>query len=77
MKKTQMMEELRAKTDEELLAHKDELKRDIFVLMGTSATSGEKRGVQKRMFTAKRRIARVLTIIRERELQQQFQKPRI
>jgi len=73
VKKREMVEELRSKSNEELVLHKDELKRDVFGLSSSAATSGEKKGVLKKMRQAKRQIARILTILREREMHEHFQ----
>ena len=73
MKKREMVEELRSKSNDELCQHKDELKRDLFTLSSSAATSGEKKGVLKKMRIAKRQIARIMTILRERDMQEQFQ----
>lgn len=66
--------ELRVKTDVELLEKKKELERSIFMARSILVTSGEKK--QDAMIRQMRKeIARILTIIRERELQQSVREP--
>ncbi len=66
--------ELRVKTDVELLEKKKELERSMFMARSILVTSGEKK--QDAMIRQMRKeIARILTIIRERELQQSLREP--
>ena len=58
--------ELRAKTDEELQAQLESLKKDLFFLRMQHATNQLNNPLK--LQTVKKDIARVKTIIREREL---------
>jgi ribosomal protein L29 len=66
--------ELREKSDAELLGRKVELEREMFAIRSTVATGSEKEKAgtipQKR-----KEKARILTIIRERELKQELREP--
>lgn len=66
--------ELRKKTDAELLGRKDELEREMFKARSVVATSGEKKQNEK-VRAMRLEIARILTIIRERELAQMPREP--
>ena len=74
MKAKEQISELREKADAELLDRKVELERTMFLDRSIVATSGEKRQVAK-VRAMRKEIARILTIIRERELEQLFRDP--
>ena len=65
---------LREKTDAELIERKKELEKSMFVARSAVSTSGEKRQDAK-VRAMRKEIARILTIIRERELQQVLREP--
>jgi large subunit ribosomal protein L29 len=62
------IEDIRNLTDEELQAELDRLRRHVFDLRSQAVT--EKLEDPSMLINAKRDIARVLTVQRERELQQ-------
>ena len=66
--------ELREKTDAELLTKRDELEREKFTVLCSVAASGEKKQSAK-VGAIRKEIARILTIIRERELEQLLREP--
>lgn len=66
--------ELREKTDAELLEKKKELEKDMFMARSVVATSGEKKQNEK-VRGYRKEIARILTIVRERELHQMLREP--
>ena len=74
MKAKEKISELREKADAELLDRKVELERTMFLDRSIVATSGEKQQVAK-VRAMRKEIARILTIIRERELEQLFRDP--
>ena len=74
MKAKEQISEFREKADAELLDRKVELERTMFLDRSIVATSGEKRQVAK-VRAMRKEIARILTIIRERELEQLFRDP--
>ncbi len=72
--KGDVVTELKKKTNEELMARCLERKRELYDLRCKAATSGEKVSSHKlRLF--RQEIARVLTVLRERELQMNFREP--
>ena len=74
MKSELTASELREKSNAELVDKKRELERDRFLARSVVATSGEKRqDAQARAM--RKEIARILTILRERELQQSLREP--
>jgi ribosomal protein L29 len=66
--------ELRKKSNAELCAKKEELDRERFMARGVVATSGEKRQDAKAR-AMRKEIARILTILREREMSQVLRDP--
>lgn len=74
MKGEVMMTELRKKSDEELKSRWEDRKSELFVLRSKAATSGEKVSSHK-LRICRTEIARVLTLLRERELQMNFREP--
>jgi len=72
LKSKKIMDELKNKSVEELQAQIVELKRDRFVSKSSSATSGEKKGVLNKVRNSKKQIARILMVLRERELHEQI-----
>jgi large subunit ribosomal protein L29 len=66
--------ELREKSDSELLEKKRELEKEKFNVRSVVATSGEKRQDEK-VRAIRKGIARICTILRERELQQMPREP--
>ena len=74
MKSEVTASELRKKSDAELLDKKKELERNTFMARSIVATSGEKRQDAK-VRVMRKEIARILTIIRERELQELLRDP--
>jgi large subunit ribosomal protein L29 len=74
VKAKEQISELREKADAELLDRKAELERAMFLDRSIVATSGEKRQVAK-VRAMRKEIARILTLLRERELEQLFRDP--
>ncbi len=74
MKGEQTASVLRKKSDAELLETKNELERSLFKARSILVTGGEKKQHAK-IRVMRREIARILTIIRERELQQSLREP--
>lgn len=74
MKGEGTVSELRGKSDAELLGRKTELEHEMFAIRSSVASGSEKEKVgsipQKR-----KEIARILTILRERELKQELREP--
>ena len=74
MKGEQTAAELRNQTDAELLEKKKELERNMFIARSVLVTSGEKKQDAK-IRSMRKSVARILTIIRERELDQSLREP--
>jgi len=72
-----IMSDLRKKSNEELQAEIVDLKKVQYVERSANATTGEKKGALTRLRNARREIARILTILRERELEEERQRPLI
>jgi ribosomal protein L29 len=66
--------ELRSKSVEDLKSQWGDRKRDLFMLRCMATTSGEKVSSRK-LRICRAEIARILTILRERELQMSFREP--
>jgi ribosomal protein L29 len=66
--------DLREKTDVELIAISEELRKEKFAIRSAVSTNGEKKQSSK-MCSVRKELARILTIIRERQLQQQLREP--
>lgn len=67
-------EGLRVKSDAELRARVTELDKEQFLTRGSVTTGDEKKQGMKRLSIRKEK-ARILTILRERELRQQPREP--
>ena len=63
--------EIREKGDVDLLARKDELKREIFKLKSLAAIDS-KDAASSKVRNHKKEIARIETVLREREIEQFF-----
>ena len=66
--------DLRSKADAELMARAEELRKEKFTLKSAVSTNGEKKQSAK-MNALRKEMARILTIMRERQLQQQLREP--
>jgi len=77
VKKNELMADLRKKSGEELKAEIETLKRVQFVERSSTSTTGEKKGSLTRLRNARKEIARILTILRERELEEKLREPLI
>ena len=74
MKREKNLSDVREKSDAELLGRKDEIDREVFVLRSSAATGSDsaKTGAIPLMRKEK---ARILTILREREIAQEPREP--
>ena len=74
MKGEVTVSELRGKSDAELLGRKTELEREMFAIRSSVATGSEK---EKAVSIPQKRkeIARILTILRERDLKHELREP--
>lgn len=72
--KSNQIADLREKTDAELLALVDEMKRELFTIR-CAGTTGTENTTSKRSVNSRRRIAQVLTVMRERELSKSLRDP--
>jgi ribosomal protein L29 len=66
--------ELREKSEAELLGRKSELEREMFAIR-SSVTTGSDTAKASTIPLMRKEIARILTIVRERELQQEPREP--
>jgi len=64
------LDDLKVKSTHELNELITTLKRDQFLARSVVSSSGEKKGMLNKIRHSKKQIARILTIIRERELQE-------
>lgn len=74
MKEAVTVSALREKSNTELMSRSVELQRQVFEVRNNLATGGEK-SLAKEIPVKKRERARILTILRERELQQDSREP--
>ncbi|MCS6969958.1 MAG: 50S ribosomal protein L29 [Planctomycetota bacterium] len=72
--KRSLMQELRAKTDQQLREEVERLRSEMLKARIASALEGKRLGMRTR--ANRRQVARILTILRERELAQQRQQPK-
>jgi ribosomal protein L29 len=64
--------ELRNKKEDELQARIVDLKRDMFVNL-SAGVGNENKGMSRKKAICRKEIARIMTILRERELDQIFE----
>lgn len=77
MKKNEMMTDLRKKSTDELKAEIEMLKKVQFVERSTATATGEQKGTLTRKRNARKEVARILTILRERQLEENLRAPLI
>jgi ribosomal protein L29 len=77
VKKNEMMADLRKKSTDELNAEIEMLKRVQFVERSVATTTGEKKGSLTRKRNARKEVARILTVLRERQLEENLRAPLI
>jgi len=74
VKRSEELKVLREKSEQELLIRWDEVKRKLFMVRTSGATGGEKPS-PKELQACRKEIARILTILRERQLKQVLREP--
>ena len=74
MKREKILSDLREKSDAELLGRKHEIDREIFVVR-SSATTGSDSAKTGTIPLMRKEKARILTILREREIAQEPREP--
>ena len=77
MKKNEMMTDLRKKSSDELKTEIEMLKKLQFFERSVATTTGEKKGTLTRTRSARKEVARILTILRERQLEENLRAPLI
>ena len=73
MKGEVTISELRKKSDAELLGRKNELEREIYVARSSVVTGGDAK--KSAVAPMRKEKARILTLLRERELKQEPREP--
>jgi ribosomal protein L29 len=72
--KKNVIGDLRKKSKEELLGRREELKKELYEVRSVGVTGGEKPSSEK-LKSCRKEVAQILTILRERELQEDYREP--